>query len=81
MKSPLSPTLLREAGRVGGIGRCLHALAAANSQTRVSIVMLLAITEAMGLNRKQFSTRLRIASQTRIAVPYSLFSPKGRQLV
>ena len=44
--------------------------------------MLLAITEAMGLNRKQYSTRLRTAWLTRIGAPYFLVRPfEARGLV
>src|SRR5229473_2289694 len=45
---------------------------------RVSVVIPLAVTEAMGLNRKRCSTRLCTASLTRIVVPYSLLSPSRR---
>ena len=55
-----------------------YATGSSNSYTFVSVVMPLATTEAIALKRKQFSTRLRTVSLTRIVVPYSLFKLSRR---
>ena len=77
-EDPLTPSPLSANQEDEGSGWCPRAIGSANPQTRVAIVVHLAITEAMGLNRKQFSTRLRTACLTRIVDPYSLFSPSRR---
>src|SRR5213596_124324 len=58
--------------------RNVHATASTSSKTCVSVVIPLAMTDAIALKWNRLWTRSRTASLTRIVVPYSLFNPSRR---